>query len=263
MGMFSLNHLNVHLRNSLLRQQGGLRVDGCVISDDAEFRDDIPAEYAALYSVVPQAQIQEMLCTTDHRYRAVLSSPRACANSASDRPTSAVVPRVAVSRSVHLRRPHPVERIVLGDNRATVRALGHEVVAGKVVLCTNGFVDHVIEDQAGVCSPPPAVRRTVGYMAAYLEDTERGANVMSYIRNETIGGSTPYVYATRRTFDGSTGPSTLTCFGGPEEDIEPMRSTTPTPGSRPPSSKRSTPTSVPSSTRLGSLAWHTTLRGTG
>ena len=99
----------------------------------------------------------------------------------------------------------PVERIVLGGKGATVRALGHEVVAAKVVLCTNGFVDHVIEDRGGVCSPPPAVRRTVGYMAAYLEDTARGANVMSYIRNETIGGSTPYVYATRRTFDRTTG----------------------------------------------------------
>jgi len=216
MGMFSLNHLQVHLRNSLLRQQGGLRVDACVVSRDAEFLGDIPVEYAALYSVVPQGQIQEMLSTTDDRYRAVLSSPRACANSA------LIVQQVlSFLEAQHPQRftyvDHtPVERIVLGHDGATVRALGHEVVAGKVVLCTNGFVDHLVEDVTGVSSRPPAVRRVVGYVAAYLEDAERGANVMSYIRNETIGGDTPYVYATRRTFDSSAGPSTLTCFGGPE-----------------------------------------------
>jgi glycine/D-amino acid oxidase-like deaminating enzyme len=220
MGMFSLNHLKVHLRNGLLRRQGGLRVDACVISNDAEFLDDIPAEYADLYSIVPQAQIGEMLCTTDHRYRAVLSSPRGCANSA------LIVQQVLSFLESRYRDRFtyvdhtPVERIVLADNRATLHALGHEVVAGKVVLCTNGFVDHVIEDVSGVSWPRPAVRRTVGYMAAFVEDTARGANVMSYIRNETIGGSTPYVYATRRTFDRTTGPSTLTCFGGPEEDID-------------------------------------------
>jgi len=53
-------------------------------------------------------------------------------------------------------------------------------------------------------------------MAAFIEPEPRQPNVMSYIRNATIGGDTPYVYATRRTFDRATGPSTLTCLGGPE-----------------------------------------------
>ena len=35
MGMFTLNHLEVHLRNNLLRLQGGLRVEACVVSEDA------------------------------------------------------------------------------------------------------------------------------------------------------------------------------------------------------------------------------------
>ncbi|HEY4609952.1 MAG TPA: FAD-binding oxidoreductase [Ilumatobacteraceae bacterium] len=219
MGMFSLNHLLVHLRNGLLRQQGGLRVDACVISQDAEFLAEIPAEFADLYSVVPQAQVQEMLCTTDHRYRAILSSPRGCANSA------LIVQQVLsfleaeyADRFTYADHT-PVERIVVSDDGATVHAAGHEVVARNVVLCTNGFVDHLIEDATGASLDPPAVRRTVGYMAAYVEPSPRPANVMSYIRNETIGGDTPYVYATRRTFDSRRGPSTLTCFGGPEQVI--------------------------------------------
>jgi glycine/D-amino acid oxidase-like deaminating enzyme len=39
---------------------------------------------------------------------------------------------------------------------------------------------------------------------------------MSYIRNTTIGGDTPYVYVTRRTYDRAANTVTLTCMGGPE-----------------------------------------------
>ena len=44
---------------------------------------------------------------------------------------------------------------------------------------------------------------------------------MSYIRNATIGGDTPYVYVTRRTYDRPEGTVTLTCMGGPEYPIDP------------------------------------------
>jgi glycine/D-amino acid oxidase-like deaminating enzyme len=39
---------------------------------------------------------------------------------------------------------------------------------------------------------------------------------MSYIRNATIGGETPYGYVTRRTYDRAADSVTLTCMGGPE-----------------------------------------------
>lgn len=35
MGMFSLNHLQVHLRNNRLRRRGGLREESCVVSEGA------------------------------------------------------------------------------------------------------------------------------------------------------------------------------------------------------------------------------------
>ena len=44
---------------------------------------------------------------------------------------------------------------------------------------------------------------------------------MSYIRNATIGGDTPYVYVTRRTYDRAEGTVTLTCMGGPEYPVDP------------------------------------------
>ncbi len=84
MGMFTLNHLQVHLRNNMLRRQGGLREEACVVSEDAEFLGWIPADFSSYYTVVPQARIRELLDTRDDRYWAVLelrsfpsvSSPR-------------------------------------------------------------------------------------------------------------------------------------------------------------------------------------------
>src|SRR5207253_897907 len=61
MGMFSLDHVLVHLRNNQLRRRGGLRLEACVVSEDAEFLAEIPAEFADLYTVVPQARIRELL----------------------------------------------------------------------------------------------------------------------------------------------------------------------------------------------------------
>ena len=97
MGMFSLNHLQVHLRNNRLRRDGGLRQEACVVSEDAEFLDEIPAEYASLYSVVPQATIRGLLETDDDRYRAVLSDRKGTVNGGllvqrSSRTSSAATP---------------------------------------------------------------------------------------------------------------------------------------------------------------------------
>ena len=81
MGMFNLHHLQVHLRNNLIRRQGGWRAETCVVSEEAEFRDALPAEFERLYDVVPQARVRELLDIDDDRYCAVLSDLKGCANS--------------------------------------------------------------------------------------------------------------------------------------------------------------------------------------
>jgi glycine/D-amino acid oxidase-like deaminating enzyme len=57
-------------------------------------------------------------------------------------------------------------------------------------------------------------------MAAFAEDAPRSPAALSYIRNTVIGGDTPYVYVTRRTYDRAEDAVTLTCIGGPEYPIE-------------------------------------------
>jgi len=209
-------------------------------SSDAEFLAEIPAQFAGLYEVVPQARIRELLETDDDRYRAVLSDFKGCANA------GLFVQQVLA----WLERTYPdrlryvdetlVERVVVGGETGSeprggggvvVHARGHQVSAGHVVLCTNGFTDHVIEDELGVpirLHERQQIVGTIGYMAAFFEERMRAPAAMSYIRNVEIGGDVPYVYVTRRTYDrpvagsgpASMAPATLTCMGGPEWPIQ-------------------------------------------
>ena len=224
MGMFTLNHLEVHLQNNLLRQRGGLRTEACLVSEEADFLARIPPAYADLYSVVPQARIRDLLETDDDVYRAVLSDRKGCANGAA----------LAQQVVAYLEQRYPdrfrladqtrIERVVIGQGRAYLHASGHVVTAAQVVMCTNGYVDHAVQDASGrplSLAAAQQVGGTVGYMAAFVEERPRPPAAMSYIRNLAIGGSTPYVYVTRRTYDQPDGRTvTLSCMGGPEHPLE-------------------------------------------
>ncbi len=193
-------------------------MEGCLVSDEADFVSQIPPEFAGLYSVVPQARVRELLETRDDRYRAVLSDVKGCANS------GALVQQVLA----HLEGCYPdrfryvdrtgVDRVVVAEDRVTVHARGHSVVSSHVVLCTNGYVDHEVQDRSGAPVRLAADQRMTGrvaYMTAFV-DEPRSPAAMSYIRNATIGGDTAYVYVTRRTYDRADDTVTLTCMGGPE-----------------------------------------------
>jgi glycine/D-amino acid oxidase-like deaminating enzyme len=226
MGMFGLNHVLVHLRNNLVRRQGGWRTESCVVSEDAGFRSQIPAEFDGLYEVVPQARVLELLEIHDSRYCAVLSDLKGCANSGV----------LAQQTLDHLQRRDAgrvrfvdhtdVTTVTVCEDRAVIRAGGHDVTAQHVVMCTNGFVDHVVRDHSG--SPirlagDQQITGRVAYMTAFFEDERRDPAAMSYIRNEIIGGDNAYVYVTRRTYDMASEVVTLTCMGGPEYPIrEPL-----------------------------------------
>jgi glycine/D-amino acid oxidase-like deaminating enzyme len=223
LGMFSLNHVLTHLRNNAVRRRGGLRLEPCLVSEDADFLPRIPDELGTLYEVVPQSRIRALLETDDDRYRAVLSDQKGCANSgALVQQVLAYLERTYGER-LRYRDLTPVDRIVVGARSARIHARSKVVRAGRVVLCTNGFTDHVVEDGRGnplELDPRQRVVGTIGFMAAFFEDRPRPPAAMSYIRNAEIGGATPYVYVTRRTYDRPGGTATLTCMGGPEWPIE-------------------------------------------
>jgi glycine/D-amino acid oxidase-like deaminating enzyme len=219
MGMFNLHHLRVHLGNNLIRRENGWRTETCVVSEAAEFRTQIPDEFDGLYEVVPQARVDELLEIDNDRYCAVLSDRKGCAN-------SGLLSQQALD---YLKRRHPgrftfvdhtnVTNVAVGENGAVLRAGGHNVTAGYVALCTNGFVDHTVLDLAGSpidLAADQQITGRVAYMAAFVENERRQPAAMSYIRNTTIGGEEAYVYVTRRTYDRPGDVVTLTGMGGPE-----------------------------------------------
>ena len=219
MGMFNRHHVEVHLRCMLIRRRAGLQPQACTVSEAAEFLDQLPDELAGLYEVVPQERVRELLEVDDDRYRAVLSARAGCANSGLlCQQVLAYLQRAYAGRFAYADCTD-VERVVVGEDRVMVHAGRRRVRAGHVVLCTNGFVDHVVEDLAGSPVQLAADQRITGriaYMTAFVEDAPRTPAAISYIRNTTIGGDTPYVYVTRRTYDRAAETVTLTCMGGPE-----------------------------------------------
>ena len=222
LGMFALNHLVVHLRDSSLRERGGLRVGSCVVSEEADFIGEIPSEYAHLYSLVSPATVRKLLDTTDDRYCAVLSGTTGAINGALLIEQILDYLQDSFGDRFRFVDHTPVRHVDLYATNATIDAGGQRVTADHVVMCTNGFVDHVVDNHVG--SPIAThmqhrISGRVGYMAAFLESAERTPTTLSYIRNAIIGDSTPYVYVTRRAYDQPAGPATLTCIGGPETEL--------------------------------------------
>ena len=219
MGMFNEHHLDVHLRCLLVRREQGLPPQQCIVSEDAEFLARLPDTFAGLYTVVPQSDIRQLLEVDDERYRAVLSAPAGCSNSGLLCQQTLAYLRGAYRDRFSYADCTNVERIVVDGETAVVHAGGYRVGAGRVVLCTNGFVDHHVEDTAGAALRLRDDQRIVGrvaHMTAFVEDAPRSPASLSYIRNAVIGGDVPYVYVTRRTYDRADGAVTLTCMGGPE-----------------------------------------------
>ena len=149
MGMFSLNHLLVHLRNQQIRREAALTRERIEISDRAFFIRAIPEHYRALYDVVPHGAIQARLMSSGDEYLAVLLNRKGCANSA----------LLCQELLAYLKRTSPdrfryfdhttVDKIVLEFSDAQVHCGDHVIAASRVVLCTNGFNHHRVENRAG------------------------------------------------------------------------------------------------------------------
>ena len=93
------------------------------------------------------------------------------------------------------------------------------------MLCSNGFVDHAIENRIG---PEPRqrlasrVRGTVGFMAGYFEPLRPPAAI-SYLASSRIGHGQAYFYVTRRPFQKQGRALTFTAVGGPDTELADAR----------------------------------------
>jgi glycine/D-amino acid oxidase-like deaminating enzyme len=223
MGMFSLNHLLVHLRNNRIRKQAGLEQESIEISADAGFNGAIPGEYADLYKVVAQDRIRQLLEVDGDDYVAVLLNRKGCANSALICQELLRYLRQRYSDRLIYADETTVESIVLEQNGAVLAAGSHTVRAARVILCTNGFSHHAVENRAGhpiAQRLESKVHARIGYMAGFTAAPGMAASATSYINNVEIGGKKPYYYVTRRRHVLNGQETSLICLGGPESNIE-------------------------------------------
>jgi len=221
MGFFSIDHVCVHLENNLLRERAALPREKIRISECAEFIARIPERYAHLYEVVARSAIQELLETEDPRYTGVLSEPKGCVNAALLCEELLQHLLETYPARFQLAERTPVTKIVLGDGWAQVESGPHRVRAARVVLCSNGFVDHAIENETGSTARRPIasrVRGTVGFMAGFLE-SPRPPSAISYLASSRIGHGQAYFYVTRRPFEKDGRALTFTAIGGPDREL--------------------------------------------
>jgi glycine/D-amino acid oxidase-like deaminating enzyme len=234
MGMWSSHQLITHLQSSELRRCAGLMPDEIVVSEDAGFLGDLPAELAPYYRLVTQAEIGRRMGRVDDRYVAVLSSKKGCANSALI--AQQVLGSLCASGDGGFTYfdGTAVERVIVGE-RAEVHANGHVVRAERVVLCTNGYRGVAVENWAGDhidVDRLHGVQGDVGYMAGFVSPTTGPpiTSATSFIRNEHIGDGTPYVYSTLRPFEVDGEVVQLSCVGGREEILDDTQRYDPTAG---------------------------------
>ena len=190
----------------------------CVVSEEAEFLSAISEEFSPLYSVVSQAQVLDQLEIDDDRYRAVLSARAGCANSGQlCQQTLAYLEHRFSERFTYADCTNVEYVTVTDDGVALETGTGRQVTGRRVVLCTNGFIDHTVQDGQGRelrLADDQVIMGQVAHMAAFSEEQPRSPGAFSYIRNTTIGDdAAPYAYVTRRTYDRADDTVTLTCMG--------------------------------------------------
>ena len=220
-GCTNLHQLNEHLGNKLLKSKGGIKIHKVRVSEEFKHLDKIPDEYINLYETVPQSKINDLLETDNSRYIAVLQSQKGCLNSALfvEKLSKYLINKY--SDRFNLFEQSPVSRLNLYDNYAILHIREHELRSKRVVLCTNGFENITIANNAGGNinrSYHDMVYSRVGYMTGYLEEKVRDPIAISYLpqKNTITDEDIPYFYLTRRNHTFNNQAKSLVCIGGPE-----------------------------------------------
>lgn len=235
-GYASMNRVLEELKNNYLRQEAGILIEQIYIADDADGLADIPPAYKDLYSVVPRENILSLLESIDPQYIAAMPEKKGCTNSA-----LLVEEIVGYLLSTYkdrfiLAEHTPIKKVVLEKHHGVLVSTDYSITANKIVLCTNGFENFTIENNAKGPDDGEVdtrfhhnVQGAVGYMAAYLEPMNKAPTSLSFYDAELIKGGhakdvyheEPYIYLTRRPYELEKDEShNLICVGGPEVLLE-------------------------------------------
>lgn len=205
-GMVKFSRVLSHLKNDYYRRLGGMSIERTLIADSSNFISMIPAEYEGLYEVVPKRIVLEQLETQDERFIACSFAPKGCMNSALFCQEIAEYLLEEYSEKFFIYEHTHISKIVLKEDHALLDAGSHTILAGKIVLCTNGFENIRIFNKSGLdidTSFHHYVSGLVGFMSGYLDPLNKPPTAISYMVGD-ISDQTetePYFYLTRRIFE--------------------------------------------------------------
>ncbi len=238
-GCSSISQIIDHLENILLQREAGLDIEGALIANVPFVIDRIPRRYHNLFARVDHSYVLNILESNDRRYIGALASRKGCVNSALLCEEMVQYLEKKYKDRFNLYEKSAVQTISLSTGSGMVAGSSYEVTADRVVLCTNGFSNFTI--RSGSSSEidrrfHQSIIGKIGYMAAYLENSNRLPAAISYFsptqssqmafdRNKSLDEQDPYFYLTRRPFDHKTrGFGNLICIGGPESSCDPNAS---------------------------------------
>lgn len=224
-GYATLDSVLALLSDNRLRVEGGLPAEAIFIAKEWELIDQIPEEYQSLYSTIAHEDLLALLEVRQPQYIAASAYQKGCMNSAlfSEEIVRCLMETYADRFSLF--EGSPARTVRLQEFQAIVHASNHAVTAGRVVLCTNGFENFDIVNEAGSDINTQfhhLISGRIGYMAGYIEPMNSAPVAISYYPDQGAGTGDPtgeaYYYLTRRPHEHENGDThNLVCAGGPDK----------------------------------------------
>ncbi len=223
-GCSSVEQILLYLKNIYFQRQAGLNVEEILVVDDPWILAQIPEEYKFLYATVEREYVLNILQTDDTRYIAALASRKGCVNSALFCEELVDFLLKKYPNRFNLFEHSPVKKVTLLKDEAELQIGKYILQTDRVILCTNGFENFTIDNQAGKdidAKFHELVIGRIGYMAGYLEKVSRKPVAISYFPTPSTKEEDPYFYFTRRAYEHKEhGLTNLVCIGGPEEELK-------------------------------------------
>ena len=212
-------------RNNVLRIKGGLAPIPLLVANNIESKDTIPAEFAGLYTLVPQSEILDKLETSNPNFIALAETQKGVINSALFTEEVALYLLSKYKDRFSIFENTKIPKVVLKDDHAILDAERHVVTAKRVVLCTNGFDNIKIFETSGLeidTGFHHSVHGVIGRMFGYIKEISKPPTAISYYVGPQWGFDDlqdPYFYLTRRVYEHDENKHNLTCLGGPQQVV--------------------------------------------
>lgn len=223
-GVSSEEQVFTHLESNRLRREGGLTQEVIRVSSAATFASNIPNSYHGLYTLVSPEEIRGILETPTDDFIATLSYQKGCLNSALFTEEIAEYLMRAYPKRFSFYEHTTIRKLVLKHDHALLDGGEHEVRAGRVVLCTNGFEHIHILNETGLdidAKYHHLLSGKIGYMSGYLEKFDKQPTAISYFTDPSTDPDNSYFYLTRRSYEYEKGVEhNLISVGGPDISVE-------------------------------------------